>query len=157
MPTPSDEPVPTPRRTDQLPHEHGPAALPELSDRAAAGRATYARNFGVDETEAHRRVAERAGADFAVEVFEAAGGLAWQSPALTDRDRSIAVIAAMVSQNVTDDRLETYLSLARRNQVDEHGLTALMALLANYVGQPSTSVAMATVRRSATSDQVEAS
>ena len=37
---------------------------------------------------------ERVGADFAREVFEAAGGLGWQSTALTDRDRSIAIIAA---------------------------------------------------------------
>jgi hypothetical protein len=34
-----------------------------------------------------------------------AGGLGWQSTALTDRDRSIAIIAALVCQNVTDQRL----------------------------------------------------
>ncbi len=68
---------------------------------------------------------------------------------MSDRDRSLAVIAALVAQNVTDERLITYLGLARRNGVDEEGLTSLMVLLTAYVGQPYTSVAMGTVRRSA--------
>ncbi len=68
---------------------------------------------------------------------------------MTDRDRSIAVIATLVSQNVTDARLVNYLSLARRNGVHEDGLTELMVLLTAYVGQPYTSLAMETVRRSA--------
>jgi len=120
-----------------------------MTDRAAAGRTVYARNFGVDEAEAEALLTGRVGADFTHEVFEAAGGLGWQSTALTDRDRSIAVIAALVSQNVTDERLTNYLTLARRNGVDEQGLTALMVLLTAYVGQPYTSLAMETVRRTA--------
>ena len=90
----------------------------------------------------------RVGADFTEEVFHAAGGLGWHSEALTDRDRSIAVIAALVTQNVTDDRLSVYLALARKNGVDQEGLTALMVLLTAYVGQPFASAAMATVHRS---------
>jgi 4-carboxymuconolactone decarboxylase len=50
------------------------------------------------------------------EVFESAGGLGWLSTNLTDRDRSVAVIAALVTQDVTDQRLATYLSLARRTE-----------------------------------------
>ena len=124
-------------------------AIPAPSDRAAAGREVYARNFAVEPAEAERIMTERAGATFTREAFEAAGGSGWQSPALTDRDRSIAVIAAMVAQGVSDDRLETYLSVARRNGVDTDGLTALMVLLAAYLGQPHTSMAMQAVRRSA--------
>jgi len=120
-----------------------------MTDRFVAGRATYARNFGVDEAQAERILTERVGADFTQEVFEAAGGLGWQGTSLTDRDRSIAIIAALVRHNVTDARLVNYLTLARRNGVDEHGLTALMVLLTAYVGQPHTSLAMGTVRRSA--------
>jgi 4-carboxymuconolactone decarboxylase len=120
-----------------------------MPDRTAMGRAVYARNFGVDEARAEALMIGRVGADFTREVFEAAGGPGWQSAALTDRDRSIAVIAALVSQNVTDERLTTYISVARRNGVDEHGLTALMVLLAAYVGQPYASSAMEAVRRSA--------
>ena len=123
-----------------------------MTERTAAGRAVYARNLGVDETAVEEVLTERVGEDYVREVFEAAGGLGWQSAALNDRDRSIAVIAALVSQGVTDERLSTYLSLARRSGVDEQALTALMVLLTAYVGQPSASLAMATVRHSAHTD-----
>ncbi len=73
-----------------------------MPDRIASGRAIYARNFRVDEAEAEDMLTGRVGADFTREVFEAAGGLGWQSTALTDRDRSIAIIAALLCQNVTD-------------------------------------------------------
>jgi 4-carboxymuconolactone decarboxylase len=119
-----------------------------MNDRTAMGRAVYARNFGVDDAEAERIMTERVGPDFTREAFHAAGGPGWQSAELTDRDRSIAIIAALVCQNVTDQRLQTYLSLARRNGVDQQGLTALMILLTAYVGQPYTSLAMETVHRS---------
>lgn len=121
------------------------------TDRTVSGRAVFARNFGVEEAEAERLMTERVGAGFTREAFEAAGGLGWQGTALTDRDRSIAIIAALVGQNVTDQRLSTYLSLARRNGLDQQSLTALMVLLAAYVGQPYASLAMETVHR--TTDQ----
>ena len=117
----------------------------EVSDRAAAGREVYARNFGASLAETERIMAARAGAVFTREAYEAAGGQGWQSKALTDRDRSIAVITALVAQGVTDERLSIYLSLARRNGVDTDGLTALMVLLASYLGQPHTSTAMQAV------------
>jgi 4-carboxymuconolactone decarboxylase len=56
-----------------------------------------------------------------------------------------------VSQNVTDERLTTYLAVARRNGVDERGLTAVMVLLTAYIGQPFTSLATQTVKRTAPS------
>ncbi|WP_250033744.1 carboxymuconolactone decarboxylase family protein [Paractinoplanes maris] len=121
----------------------------EMSARAVAGREVYARNFAVAPTEAERIMNERAGAVFTREAFEAAGGPGWQGQNLTDRDRSIAVIAALVAQNVTDVRLSTYLGLARRTGLDEQALTELMVLLTAYLGQPYTSLAMEAVRRSA--------
>lgn len=121
----------------------------ELSARAAAGREVYARNFGVVPAEAERVMNEHAGAVYTREAFEAAGGPGWQGPNLTDRDRSIAVIAALVAQNVTDERLSTYLTLARRTGLDERALAELMVLLTAYLGQPRTSLAMEAVRRSA--------
>lgn len=119
------------------------------ADRVAAGRDVYARNLGVTEAEAETLMADRAGIQFTTEAFLAAGGPGWTGTALTDRDRSIAVIAALVAQHVTDERLTTYLGVARRNGVDETGLAALMVLLTAYLGQPAPSMAMATVRRTA--------
>ena len=121
----------------------------ENSARAAAGREVYARNFGMVPAEAERVMNEHAGAAYTREAFEAAGGPGWQGRNLTDRDRSIAVITALVAQNVTDHRLSVYLSLARRTGLDEEALTELMVLLTAYLGQPYTSLAMEAVRRSA--------
>lgn len=119
------------------------------TDRVAAGRAVYARNLGVTEAEAEALMADRAGNQFTTEAFLAAGGPGWTGTAFTDRDRSIAVIVALVAQHVTDERLITYLGVARRNGVDEQGPAALMVLLTAYLGQPAPSMAMATVRRTA--------
>lgn len=117
------------------------------TDRARRGRAVYARNFGVDEETAERLMTERAGPDYTAEAYEAAGGPGWQGDALTDRDRSIAVISALVASDVSDQRLDFYLALARRNGLDDDGLTQLMILLTDYIGQPYPSAAMQAVRR----------
>lgn len=117
------------------------------SARMAAGRRVYARNFGVDEATAQRLMEDRAGAAFVAEAFLAAGGPGWSGAHLNDRDRAVATIAALVAQGVTDDRLAVYLGVARRNGIDDDGLTELMILLTAYIGQPSTSLAMQTVRR----------
>lgn len=122
---------------------------PSMSSRATAGREVYARNFEISPAEAERIMTERVGAGFTWEAFEAAGGPGWQGQNLTDRDRSIAVIAALVAQNVTDQRLTTYLALARRTGLNEEALTELFVLLTAYLGQPYTSLAMEAVRRSA--------
>lgn len=120
-----------------------------LEDRIAAGRAVYAKNFGVSPDEAESLMTERAGAQYAHEAFLAAGGPGWQGCSLTDRDRTIAVIAALVSQHVTDQRLVTYLDGARRSGVSEEGLAELMVLLTAYLGQPAPSAAMHVVHTTA--------
>lgn len=120
----------------------------ERADRVSMGRAVHARNFDVREDQAEALMVARAGSVFTEEAFHAAGGVGWQTPARTDRDRAVAVIAALVGQGVADDRLTVYLDLARRNGVDDEGLGALMVLLAAYLGQPSTSSAMGAVQRS---------
>jgi 4-carboxymuconolactone decarboxylase len=117
------------------------------SQRARDGLRVYARNFGVDEPTAERLMAERVGDDYIIEAYEAAGGPGWLGNGLTDRDRSIAVIAALVALNVVDDRLDVYMRLARAERVDDAGLTQLLILLTAYLGQPYTSAAMASVRR----------
>jgi len=60
--------------------------------------------------------------------------------AISKRPESVAIH--------TDERLTTYLSLARRHGVDDQALTALMILLTAYVGQPYTSLAMEAIHRS---------
>jgi len=77
----------------------------------ANGRAVYARDLASPRPEAEALMTERAGPQYTTEAFNAAGGPGGKSKALTDRDRSIAVITALVSQNVTDEHLATYLGV----------------------------------------------
>lgn len=124
-------------------------AAETVSDRAARGRRVYARNLGLDESDAEAAMSDLAGQAFVREAYLAAGGPGWHGPDLTDRDRALVVITALVGQHVTDHRLEPYLALARDQGVSESGLDAVMVLLAAYVGQPAASRGAAAVRGSA--------
>ena len=93
-------------------------------------------------------LAARVGPVFAEEALQAAGGAAWSSPALTGRERSIAVITALTAQGLTGDRLATHLRLGLQNGLDHDALTALMALLTVYIGYAKASLAMETIHGS---------
>lgn len=107
----------------------------------------YAQIFAVPEQEVPAALAARVGPVFAEEALQAAGGAAWSSPALTGRERGIAVITAVAAQGLAGDRLVTHLRLGRQNGLDDDALTALMALLAIYLGYAKASLAMETVQR----------
>ena len=126
------------------------SAAETVPDRVARGRRVFARNLGLDESGAEAVMSGLAGHSFVTEAYLAAGGPGWHVPDLTDRDRALVVIAALVGQHVTDDRLEPYLALARDQGVSEPGLDAVMILMSSYVGQPAASRGAAAVRRSAT-------
>ncbi|MFI7586157.1 carboxymuconolactone decarboxylase family protein [Spongisporangium articulatum] len=120
-----------------------------VEQRTARGKRLYGRNLGLDESAAEAAMSAVAGPDFVREAYLAAGGPGWHGQDLTDRDRALVVVAALVAQHVTDDRLEPYLALARRHGVGERGLEAVMILLSAYVGQPAASRGAAAVRRTA--------
>lgn len=120
-----------------------------VEERVARGRRVYARNLGLDSADAEAAMSDVAGGMFVREAHLAAGGPGWHGPDLTDRDRALVVIAALVGQHVTDERLEPYLALARAHGVGEPGLEAVMVLMSAYVGQPAASRGAAAVRRTA--------
>src|SRR6266487_2656785 len=70
----------------------GTGAEPDV--RHARGVAAYARIFGVPEDQLAAAFASRVGPVFAEEQLQAAGGAAWADPALSGRDRSVAIITA---------------------------------------------------------------
>jgi len=111
---------------------------PSRRDR---GVSVYANILGAPEEDTPRLFGELVGATFADEVFEAGGGAAWQHPALTPRDRSIAIITALVCQGVADKRLRAHIRLGRRAGLDEESLVVLALLLASYAGYPRASIA----------------
>jgi len=119
-----------------------PPDPPESTSRRAQGVSAYATIFAVPEQEVPAALAARVGPVFAEEALQAAGGAAWSSPALTGRERSIAIITALAAQGVAGDRLAAHLRLGLQNGLDHDALTALMALLAIYLGYAKASLAM---------------
>lgn len=115
--------------------------------RRERGIRAYARIFGVTEKDMPAAMAAQVGALFAEEAFAAAGGPAWSHPALTPRDRSIAVITALAAQGVTGERLDTHLRLAAEHGIGQDALAALMTLLAIYLGYARASTAMQSVEK----------
>lgn len=117
------------------------------SQRRQRGIEAYARIFGLPEKDVPAAMAGRVGQVFAEEVFLAAGGPAWFHPALTDRERSMLIIAALAAQGVAGERLDSHVRLAQRHGLDYEALTAMMALVTNYIGQARGSQAMEAVQR----------
>lgn len=63
---------------------------------------------------------ERVGTLYAEEAIGVAGGPAWHDPALPDRGRSAAVLAALTFGGVLGDRLDAHLDRAIRHGLDQH-------------------------------------
>jgi 4-carboxymuconolactone decarboxylase len=132
---------------DVRPAEKSPDGRRERGIRA------YAKIFGVAEKDLPAAMTARVGLLFAEEAFASAGGSAWSHPALTPRDRSIAIITALAAQGVTGERLDTHLRLAAEHGLDHDALAGLMTLLAIYIGYARASAAMESVQNAAASDQ----
>jgi 4-carboxymuconolactone decarboxylase len=96
--------------------------------RRERGVEAYARIFDLPEKAACCH-GGRVGQVFAEEAFLAAGGPAWFHPALTDRERSMLIVAALAAQGVAGERLDSHVRLAQRCGLDYEALTAMMTLV----------------------------
>jgi 4-carboxymuconolactone decarboxylase len=114
-------------------------------DRISRGRAAYASQFRLPEEEAVEELKRIVGERMATEAISAAGG-AWLNDCLSLRDRSLVVLAALVTQGGVEDRLRVHARWALDHGVTSQELEALATLLAVYVGYPRASVAMETIR-----------
>ena len=114
-------------------------------ERWNRGLDAYASQFGIDRDEVPDWFRERMGDRFGTEAINAAGG-AWPDDALSLRDRSLAVIAALVTQGGVETRLRGHVGWALEHGSSREELEALVTLLAVYVGFPKASVAMEIVR-----------
>ena len=114
-------------------------------DRYQRGLRAYASQFGIPESAVAAYFAERHGERFGEEAINAAGG-AWNDDELTLRDRSIVVVAALITQGGVDDRLRGHVRWALEHGVTAAELDAILALLAVYVGYPRASTAGEIVR-----------
>src|SRR6188768_2292783 len=109
-------------------------------DRYERGLKAYASQFGIAESAVAAYFADRYGSRFGEEAINAAGG-AWNDDELTLRDRSIVVVASLITQGGVDDRLRGHVRWALEHGVTAAELDAIIALLAVYVGYPRASTA----------------
>jgi len=75
-----------------------------------------------------------------------AGGGAWVDDSLSLRDRSLIVVASLVTQGGGDARVRGHLRWAVDHGATREELEALIALLAVYAGYPRASAAMELLR-----------
>jgi 4-carboxymuconolactone decarboxylase len=114
-------------------------------ERYEDGLRAYASQLGISPQEVPAWFAERFGERFGREAINAAGG-AWPDDALSLRDRSLIVVAALIAQGGVEDRLRSHVRWAVEHGSNREELEALVTLLAVYAGFPRASVGMEIVR-----------
>jgi 4-carboxymuconolactone decarboxylase len=119
--------------------------MAEDGDRTARGRAAYASQLRLPESEAVEELARIVGERMATEAINAAGG-AWVDDVLSLRDRSLVVLTALVTQGGVEDRLRVHTRWALDHGLTPDELEAMATLLAVYVGYPRASVAIEVIR-----------
>ncbi|MGH3004500.1 MAG: carboxymuconolactone decarboxylase family protein [Gaiellaceae bacterium] len=117
----------------------------EDGDRWSRGLAAYASQLRLPKEKVFEHLRASFGERMATEAISAAGG-AWKEDCLSLRDRSLAVVAALVAQGDSEARLRPHTRWALAHGATAEELEALVALLAVYVGYPRASVAMEVVR-----------
>lgn len=116
-----------------------------MDERYERGLDAYASQFGIPREDVPAWFAERMGERFGTEAINAAA-LAWVEDCLDLRDRSLIVVAALVTQGGLDARLRGHVRWALEHGSSREELEALVTLLAVYVGFPRASAAMEIVR-----------
>jgi 4-carboxymuconolactone decarboxylase len=116
-----------------------------VTDRYDRGLEAYASQLGIARSEVSDWFAERFGERFEEEAVNAAGG-AWVDDCLSLRDRSLIVVAALITQGGVEARLRGHVSWAVEHGATREELEALTTLLAVYVGFPKASAGMEIVR-----------
>jgi alkylhydroperoxidase/carboxymuconolactone decarboxylase family protein YurZ len=116
------------------------------ADRRARGIAAFASQFGVEESDLVDHMKKKFGAQMTEEAIQSAGGGAWEENELSLRDRSIAVVAALVAQGGVEARLGGHIRWAIEHGVSAVQIESLITLLAVYVGYPKAAVAMGVAR-----------
>lgn len=118
----------------------------EDQTRHARGIAAYASQFGIAEQEVESYLGSLIGARMAGEAIAAQGGGAWDEGVLSLRDRSLVVLACLITQGGADARLRGHVRWAVEHDVTPAQIEEACTLLAIYAGYPRASTAMQTIR-----------
>jgi alkylhydroperoxidase/carboxymuconolactone decarboxylase family protein YurZ len=114
-------------------------------DRWQRGLAAYASQFAIPEDDVWDHMCGLLGERMAREAIITAGA-AWVGDCLSLRDRSLIVVAALVSQGGVEARLHPHVRWAIDHGATADELEALATLLAVYVGFPRASVGIEVIR-----------
>ncbi len=118
----------------------------EQRTRRALGLAAYASQFGIAEDEVEAHLGGLIGSRMAGEAIAAAGGGAWEEGVLSLRERSLIVLASLITQGGAEARLRGHVRWALEHGVTPEQVEELTTLLAIYAGYPRAATAMETIR-----------
>lgn len=122
--------------------------MSELRDqtRRARGIAAYASQFDIPEGEVESYLSSLIGPRMAAEAIVAQGGGAWEEGILSLRERSLIVLASLITQGGAEARLRGHVRWAVAHGVTPVQIEELMTLLAIYAGYPRASTAAEVIR-----------
>lgn len=113
--------------------------------RYEAGLEIYASQFQIPREEVPSWFAERVGERFGEEAILSAAG-AWLDDELSLRDRSLVVIAALITQGGAEQQLRVHTRWAIEHGCTRTQLEALATLLGVYAGYPRAANGLTVVR-----------
>ena len=116
--------------------------MTERNEQRERGIELYASQFGMSTAAVETYFVENYGQDFAEAAFTATGNGAWNENSLSDREKSLIVIAILATLGGVDDRLVGHMKWAQERKATIEDIKASLLLVANYAGFPRASVAM---------------
>lgn len=113
--------------------------------RYEQGLEVYASQFQIPREEVASWFAERVGERFGKEAILSAAGV-WVDDELSLRDRSLVVVAALITQGGAEPQLRMHTRWAIQHGCTRQQLEALATLLGVYAGGPRASNGLMIVR-----------
>jgi alkylhydroperoxidase/carboxymuconolactone decarboxylase family protein YurZ len=115
------------------------------NERYERGLDVYASQFRIPRDKVASWFSERVGARFGEEAILSAAG-AWVDDELSLRDRSLVVVAALITEGDAEQQLRFQVRWAIEHGCTPQQLEALATLLGVYAGYPRASTGMMVVR-----------
>ena len=131
------------RRDDSSSQFTGDAVVTD--QRYERGLEVYASEFQIPPEEGASWLANRVGEHFAEEAILSGAGV-WVDDELSLRDRSLVVVAALITQGGAEQQLRAHTRWAIQHGCTRKQLEALGTLLGVYAGHPRASNGLTVVR-----------
>jgi len=131
------------RRDDSSSEFTGDAVV--TNQRYERGLEVYASEFQIPREAVASWLADRVGERFAEEAI-LSGASVWVDDELSLRDRSLVVVAALITQGGAEQQLRAHTRWAIQHGCTRSQLEALGALLGVYAGHPRASNGLTVVR-----------